>query len=83
VSADIDGAWPDEAGEPEWDSEDSNRYQDRVERSADALGYTLAGNLEDAATSVCGLGDADLEAVHKALGDLDAVVTDELGRRHS
>jgi hypothetical protein len=83
VSTDLGHARTAEDGEPEWDSEDSGRYQDKVERSCEALERALAGDLEDAATSVCGLGDADLEAVRKALGDLDAMVTDELGRRHS
>lgn len=68
---------------PEWDSEDSNRHQDRHEQGSEALGYALGGNLEDAGRSIAVLDDADLEALRKALGDLEGECRDELGRRHS
>jgi len=69
--------------EPEWDSEDSNRHQDRCEQGSEALGYALGGNLEDAGRSVAALDDAGLVALLKALGDLKITCADELGRRRS
>lgn len=70
-------------GGPEWDSEDSNRHQDQHEQGSEALDYALAGNLEDAWRSVAVLDDADLEALRKALDDLEGECAEELGRRHS
>ena len=74
-----------EYDEPEWDSQDSNRYQDRAEAAAAALGHVLAGrDLEDVRSLVLDdLDDGDLEALHKALDDVAGLVMDELGRRHS
>jgi hypothetical protein len=68
---------------PEWDGEDSNRHQDQHEQGSEALGYALAGNLEDARRSVAVLDDPDLEALRMALDDLEAECAEELGRRHS
>lgn len=69
--------------EDEWDSEDSNRHQNRHEQGREGLDYALAGNLDDAARSVAVLDDTDLEALSKALRELEAECAEELGRRHS
>lgn len=69
--------------EPEWDGEDSGRHQNQHEQGSEALDYALAGNLEDARSSVAVLDDTDLEALRLALRDLEAECADELGRRHS
>jgi hypothetical protein len=69
--------------EPEWDSEDSNRHQDRCEQGSEALVYALAGDLEDALRSVAALDDAGLVALLKAFGDLKVTCAGELGRRRS
>jgi hypothetical protein len=80
---DVMAAW-DEDGEPEWDSEDSNRHQDRAEAGTEALEQALAGrDPEDTRQLLDGLDDADLEALHAALDDVAGLIMDELGRRHS
>jgi len=70
-------------GEPEWDSEDSHRHQNRREQGSEALDYTLAGNLEDASRSVAVLDDADLVAMSRALRDLKIVCANEISRRRA
>ena len=70
--------------EPEWDSEDSSRHQDLAERGAAALEDMLAGDLGDARWQIGSIeDDTDLEALRKALDDLETECRDELGRRHS